>query len=255
MLTLTRHGRTLNFDDAGFKDTPYVYRPLARGKLYEERFLEYIRSLAKPGEYVDVGAHLGTHSIWFAAMCPSTRVHSFEPVSRYAEVVRRNVAANALGDKVTVHQTGLGAESGQASNYMSVEHQIGFVDDARQGVTETFPVLRMDDVVQGAVALIKLDVEGMEVEVLRGATRILAEHRPIIFAEAQDVAEAKAIAVLLAAFGYRPTSRVFNASPTYEFSTEPVSSWSRLRATGCGILPALRVARRMGGKLSRWARG
>jgi FkbM family methyltransferase len=255
MLTLIRHGRTLKFDDSGFKNTPYVYRPLTRGKMYEEPFLEYIRSLEKRGEYVDVGAHLGTHSVWFATMCPSTRVHSFEPIGRYAEVVRRNVAANALEDKVTVHQTGLGAEPGQATNYMSVEHQIGFVADAREGVTETFSVQRMDDAVQGPVVLIKLDVEGMEAEVLRGASRILTEHRPVIFAEAQSGPAARAIARQLALFGYERTSRVFNATPTHEYSTEPVTSWSRMRATRGGLLPVTRAARRLGAKLVRSLRG
>lgn len=230
MLTLQRHGQTLNFDDSGFSMLPYVYRPLATGKLYEEPFLEYIRALGKAGEYVDVGAHLGTHSVWFAKLCPATRVHAFEPVSRYAEVLRRNVAANQLDAKVSVHQAGLAAAPGQASNYMSPEHQVGFVDGPVAGVTERFDVFRMDDVVSGPVALIKLDVEGMEAEVLRGATRILAEHRPVIFAEAHGRAAAQALARQLAPFGYRPTWRIFNASPTYEFSTEPAGFRSAVRA-------------------------
>jgi FkbM family methyltransferase len=182
-------------------------------------------------------------------------VHSFEPVGRYAEVVRRNVAANALEDKVTVHQMGLGAEQGRATNYMSMEHQIGFVEGANEGVTETFPVQRMDDAVQGPVALIKLDVEGMEAEVLRGAERILTEHRPLIFAEAQSGAAATAIARQLAPFGYRRTSRVFNASPTHEFSTEPVTYWSRVRATRGGLMPVMRAARRLGAGLFRSPKG
>lgn len=245
MLTITRHGRTLRFDDTGFQDTPYVYRPLTRGRMYEEPFLEYIRSLGRTGQYVDVGAHLGTHTVWFAALCPSTHVHSFEPVSRYAAVLRRNLVANALTGQVTVHPMGLGAEPGQAANYMSVEHQIGFVAGARDGVTETFPVQRLDDVVDGPVALIKLDVEGMEAAVLRGATRILAQHQPVIFAEAQSAAAARELARQLAPFGYRPTSRVFNASPTHEYSTAPVTFWSRFRATRGGWSTVTRGLRRL----------
>ena len=255
MLTIHRHGRALRFDESGFTDTPYVYRPLTRGQMYEEAFLEYIRSLDRVGQYVDVGAHLGTHSVWFASLCRSTRVHSFEPVGRYAAVVRRNVLANSLEGKVTVHQTGLGAEPGQATNFMSVEHQIGFVAGVTEGVTETFPVQRMDDVVEGPVALIKIDVEGMEALVLRGATRILSEHRPRVFAEAQSVAAARVIAQQLAPFGYRPTSRVFNASPTYEYSTEPVTRWSRVRATRGGLAPLARAGRRLGASLFRRLKG
>jgi FkbM family methyltransferase len=221
MLTLKRHGQTLYFDDSGFSVMPYVYQPLITGRLYEESFLEYILSLGRVGEYVDAGAHLGTHSIWFAKMCPSTRVHAFEPVERYAMIVRRNALANSVDDKTTVHQKGLAATSGRATNYMSPEHQMGFAEGVATGVTESFDVVRMDDVIQGPVAVIKIDVEGMEVDVLRGAARILSEHKPVIFAEARSLAEAKAIARHLAPFGYRPTWRIFNASPTYEFSADP----------------------------------
>jgi len=252
MLTLVRHGRTLRFDDTGLAETPYVYRPLVRGRMYEEKFLEYIRSVGRDGQYLDVGAHLGTHSVWFATLCASTHVHAFEPVGRYAAVVRRNVIANGVEGKVTVHQTGLGAEPGEASNFMSVEHQIGFVDAAsRRGVVEKFTVRRLDDVVEGPVGVIKLDVEGMEAEVLRGAARILAEHRPLVFAEAQSVAAARIIAQQLAPFGYRPTARVFNASPTYEYSTSPVTAWSRFRASRAGLDPVLRSVRRVGARLVR----
>jgi FkbM family methyltransferase len=244
MLTLIRHGQTLNFDDSGFGDLPYVYTPLTAGKVYEEEFLEYVRSLGRVGEYVDVGAHLGTHSLWFAKMCPATRVHAIEPVGRYADVVRRNVAANELQAKVTVHQTGVARERGRATNYMSREHQIGFVDGDPVGVTECFDVVPMDDIVRGPVALIKLDVEGMEADVLRGAARILAEHRPVIFAEAQSWAAVGSIARALEPFGYQLTGRIFNASPTYEFSTDPLEGWAAARSAYARLHPLLYWGRR-----------
>jgi FkbM family methyltransferase len=251
MLTIRRYGQSLCFDDTGFTATRYVYRPLATGKLYEEPFLEYVRSLGRVGEYVDVGAHLGTHSVWFAAMCPATHVHAFEPVARYAEVARRNLIANGAGDKSSVHQIGLAARRGRATNYMSAEHQIGFGEAGAAGVTEGFDVDRMDDIVTGPVAVIKLDVEGMEVEVLRGATRILEHHQPVIFAESLSVATARRIARELAPFGYRPTWRIFNASPTYKFSTEAPRGWARARVAQAALALGLRAGRRVAAKARR----
>jgi hypothetical protein len=72
MLTVSRHGQTLHFDVTGFSAMPYVYRPLVEGKLYEEAFLEYVRSLGKVGQYVDVGSHLGMHSLWFTLAIPAS---------------------------------------------------------------------------------------------------------------------------------------------------------------------------------------
>jgi FkbM family methyltransferase len=220
VLTLDRHGQTLRFDDSGFTEPPYVYQPMLQGQVYEEQFLEHIRTAGRAGAYVDVGAHRATHTVWFATLCPSTRVHAFEPVGRYAEVVRRNVAANGLEDKVTVHQVGLSSEAGQATNFMSFPHQVGFMDEA-EGVTESFPVRRLDDVVRGPVAVIKLDVEGMEADVLKGARKILSRHRPTVYAEAWDADHAEVIRSVLAPYGYRPTGKVFNASPTYEYVAPP----------------------------------
>jgi FkbM family methyltransferase len=221
VLTFDRDGIVLHFDDDGFSETPWVYKPLLLNKVYEEHFLLTIREMAREGVYLDIGAHLGTHTVWFAAACPSTEVHAFEPIGRYADVVRRNVALNHLEGKVTVHQIGLSDHEGTAVNYMSPEHQFGF-DESGSGVDETFPTRRLDDVVQtGRVAVMKLDVEGMEAAALRGATRILKRDKPVVFAEAHNAEVAAETLAVLAPFGYVATGRVFNPTPTYEYIVPP----------------------------------
>jgi len=230
MYDVTLHGAEMHFVDDGFTSLPYVYRPLERGRVYEQVFLEHIRSLDRAGVYVDVGAHLGTHTVWFAKLCPSSQVHAFEPVRRYADVVRRNVEANHLTSKVVVHNIGLSDTAGEATNYLSPEHQIGFVDGDPEGVNETFQVRRLDDVVHGPVAVIKLDVEGMESSVLRGARRILSRHRPAVYAEAHTDEAAQSIEAELAPFGYRATGRIFNSMPTYEYLAPPRSGIEHLRS-------------------------
>ena len=252
MLTVTRHGRELKFDEEGCLETPYVYRPLTTGKLYEEPFLEYIRSLGVVGDYLDVGAHLGTHTVWFATMCPSAHVHAFEPVGRYADLVERNIAANGLQERVTLHRTGVGDVAGRASNYLSPEHQVGFVEGTGEGVVEEFPVVRLDDAVRGLVGLIKLDVEGMEATALIGARRILSKDRPVVFAEAHSAEAAKQLGKQLGRYGYRQTGRVFNASPTYEYAAPRRVGLERLRPAVV-LLPA--GIRRRIGRLRRRLRG
>lgn len=229
MLTVTRHGLELRFDDSGFDTPPYVYGPLLTGKVYEEAFLEHIRSLDRRGVYVDIGAHLGTHTVWFATMCPSTHVHAFEPVSRFADVVRRNVAANGLAGRVTVHQVGLSDEAGRATNRLSPEHQMGFDADA-DWAEESFDIVRLDrELGREQVAVMKLDVEGMEAHALRGAARVLSRSRPVVYAEAHSPEHVAEIAAVLKPYGYRASGNVFNASPTYEFVAPPCEGRERLR--------------------------
>jgi FkbM family methyltransferase len=229
MLTVERYGKKLQFDDDGFVEPPYVYGPLADGKVYEEKFLEYIREQQREGVYVDIGAHLGTHTVWFAVLCPSTRVHAFEPIARNVDMVRRNVVANGLENKVTVHHVGLSDTAGQATNTLGPEHQIGFVENAVAAV-ETFDVVRLDDVLKRErVAVIKLDVEGMEPAVLRGAARILTRWRPVIYAEAFNSKALAEIKQTLKPFGYTATGKVFNATPTFEFTAPPRPRYESLR--------------------------
>jgi hypothetical protein len=92
---------------------------------------------------------------------------------------------------------------------------VGFVADA-EPVNETFATVRLDELIQKPVALIKLDIEGMELMALKGAERLLLG-RPVVFAEAHSEEELDTMDELLGKRGYRATGRVFNASPTYEW--------------------------------------
>jgi FkbM family methyltransferase len=212
----TRHGTRMRFVAPGLKDVPHVLAPMLTGGFYEEPFLRYVRSLRLRGTYVDVGAHLGTHTVWFAMQCPAVHVHAFEPVNRYRSLLRENLALNALERTVTVHAIGLGAAPGRASNTLSSSHEVGFSTHPQERV-EWFEVGVLDALVREPVSLIKLDVEGMESMVLQGASRILEDDGPVVFAEAHGREQRQAILDVLAPAGYVATGRVFNETPTFEF--------------------------------------
>lgn len=219
MLTITRFGITSQFDTSPWVDDdelPTLYKPFLNGKFYEQAFLDHIRKLNLRGVYVDAGSCLGTHTVWFGMYCPSTHVHSFDPRERCARWTQMNVDANALTDKVTVHQVGLGAERDRTKSHLD-------------GIWEHFDVLPLDEVVRGRVVVLKIDVEGMEEQVLKGADRILRKHHPVVFAEAWGDDERAAIEAHLKRYRYHYTGRVFNATPTYEFVYEEPAPVKQLR--------------------------
>jgi FkbM family methyltransferase len=231
VLSVTRHDVTMRFADEGYTETPYVLKPMLEGKVYEEDYLQRIRDLGRAGVYVDVGAHLGTHTVWFAMQCPSTHVHAFEPVARFARAVRTNVELNGLSGQVTVHEVGLaGSRHGEASNHLSREHAVGMSTDEPVAFDVLFPTARLDDLVRDRVAVIKLDVEGMEPQVLAGARRILDRDRPEVFAEAFTAVEREALDRALRPYGYRNAGKVSGTGqPVFRFTAPPRVGVERLR--------------------------
>lgn len=213
MITFDFDGTQVCFDDTGLRPTSpgLVHGALYQGKFYEEAFLRYIQSLQVRGTYLDIGAFVGTHTIFFSLICGAERVHSFEPRPSVHARLAANVQLNDLTDRVTLHQVALTDTPGDLSLTFG-------------GKTNIVPGMRLDDLVSEPVALIKMDVEGMEPVVLDGARRLLRRSRPIVFAEAGTAPEYYAVRQAMKRHGYIPTGRVFNATPTYEFV--PVA-WQR----------------------------
>lgn len=214
MIELELDGRTVRFDDTGIDpDVPdVIYGSLRKGAFYEYTFLHYVRSLGLQGVYVDVGAYVGTHTVFFAMFCRATRVHAFEAQPVFHTRLVTNTGLNGLADDVRTHRVALSDRSGG-------EVTLTFDEE-----TAVAPVQRLDDLVDEPVAVIKIDVEGMEPQVIAGARRTIRRSHPVVFAEARTPAEYVAMCAELRRVGYRWTGRVFNASPTYEFVHVP---WQR----------------------------
>jgi FkbM family methyltransferase len=215
LIEVSYRGRSCLFDGApvkGLERPGIIYTALMNGKFYEHAFLDYIRSLGIEGVYVDVGACIGTHSLFFALMCPSTEVIAFEPRDHLYERIIRNAGLNDGGDKITAFQVALSETREEVTASL----------DGREWTLECRP---LDEVVSGRVDVLKIDVEGMETKVLAGAARTLKRWRPRVFAEAGQKTQYDALVECMARYGYAPTGRVFNATPTYEFIHRPPKRW------------------------------
>ena len=152
-------------------------------------FLELVR----PGStVVDVGANSGLFSLLAARRDPTVTVHAIEPVERVFSVLESNVALNGL-ENVTCHRFACSDRSGTATLHVPAGEPVpvmaslltGWPDTAATG--EEVGCRTIDDLVATAgitrVDVIKIDAEGSEDAVLRGAQRTLKEHRPFVLAE------------------------------------------------------------------------
>lgn len=144
--------------------------------------------LVGPGQVIfDVGAHIGWYALHVAARFPSARVFAFEPVNRSAELLRANVATNRMTN-ITVFDIGLSDCASKATMFVpdGVPTAASAADLTGRGKVEAVDFRRLDDVVcelEVAPAVIKIDVEGAELAVLRGAVETLKAHRPAVFCE------------------------------------------------------------------------
>ncbi len=164
---------------------------------------------------LDVGANIGNHTVYFGKILGLNTI-AFEPTPRSHAVLCKNIALNQLEGRVQALQIGAGTQAGRATVQTRDAANWGMnqLNDDSNGEIE---VKRLDDIARtGPVVLMKIDVEGMELDVLRGAAEILRADHPLLYIEAATDDQRQPIEAYLAAFGYRVAQR-FNATPTWLF--------------------------------------
>lgn len=174
-----------------------------------------LKTLLTDGDaFIDVGANIGDWTLSAAKLVgPAGRVLAFEPVPRMAEALRKSAWANRF-DQVRVFEAALSNRAGEAEFSVERENSGGsrlgrMQDDPGRTFSRcSVKVSTLDDVVRAealkAVALIKIDVEGFEAEVLQGGTRTLTELRPALYLETghEPREKRRIIGDLLAGSGY-----------------------------------------------------
>jgi FkbM family methyltransferase len=143
----------------------------------------------RPGDTViDVGAHVGTLAVPLAAKVGAGgRVVAVEASEAACELLADNVRRNGLEDRVTLHRALVTDRPGP---YVSadVEGNTGARHFAPVSSGEAIPCVAVDELAgplpsDRPLRLLKIDVEGMEVAVLRSARRTLETRRPLVYVE------------------------------------------------------------------------
>lgn len=185
------------------------------GEAVEE--LALLRQFIREGDTVlDIGANVGTHTVPFCqAVGRSGRVYAFEPQRVIYQVMVANVALNSALNGYCL-QAAVGAKPGRLKvPGVAYDHPgnfglVSFAWRRTEGLPmaggdtgEEVEVVTVDGLGLSACQLIKIDVEGMEPAVLRGARRTIAAHRPIIYMESFDDPPGRAARKYLRGLSYR----------------------------------------------------
>lgn len=211
VLRLEAHGREYKMHEF----TGKLANCMRAGKPYERKLLEHIYSQGFSGVAIDAGAHVGNHTMWMAVIC-GLKVVAFEP-GRFEDLCR-NIKLNGVEDQVKAYSYALSDKEEKLAYMGRGKFRPGPEDQA------TFETARIDDFGLKDVALLKVDVEGMEPKVLRGGEKTIRRCRPVIYAEEWGQDEHNAIAEVLEPWGYRMVHQFSGKE-----SRTPVGEWKFTR--------------------------
>jgi FkbM family methyltransferase len=135
---------------------------------------QFMRNFLKSGDiFVDVGGNVGTYAT-FAAGVLGCEVYTFEPNRESASILKNNVADNSLNESVHIYSVALGDIVGKVNftTGFRAKNRVLYGDENYEK-TEIVEVKTLDSLEIDAVRALKIDVEGSEISVLRGAIRTL----------------------------------------------------------------------------------
>lgn len=209
-------------DDNGFnrlKKSKYGYCLYNKFDMYVGKSIEYygeycddeakiFSQICKNGDtVVEVGANIGTHTLCLSSLVGNDgKVYAFEPQRIIFQTLCANIALNSILNTYT-YQLAVGSSSGVVTipniNYQDIGNFGGVsVNPLANG--EKVDLIKLDDFLEvDSLKFIKIDVEGMEIEVLKGAKRLINTFKPVLYIENDRIEKSQELIEFLWELGYR----------------------------------------------------
>ena len=157
------------------------------GKFYEQTELDALTALLPAAATVlDIGANIGNHALYLALFAGAARIVVIEPNPLALEALVGNVLANRLEGVIDLDHLGFGLGEADSAGWGMKPHDRNLGATKMQPGKGALQVRRGDDVFPDLMPdLVKIDVEGMEMEVLAGLEALIARARPILLVEVE----------------------------------------------------------------------
>ena len=168
--------------------------------LFHEVYLRHIYDIpgfipTKDEIIIDVGANVGDTSIYWAKLY-GAKVLAFEPLSESYEIIRANISLNILDDFITPYNLAL--DDGTDISFDIGGYMMNYsINSFKKIKTE-----RLDNFNFNNISMIKIDVEGFELHVLRGAIESIKRNKPRIIIETYSKELRKGTNEILSSVGY-----------------------------------------------------
>lgn len=185
----------------------YIFR---HKRFFEANILTYVKEnyLHQSMVYLDCGANIGNHTIFFSLVAKAKKVYAFEGLKDTYEILDKNIRLNNL-EQVKAYNYVLGAHEGYAEVSTYTDDNIGGTSFSETSESK-IKMIKIDDFdIEEKVDFIKMDVEGFEANVLRGMEQLLKRDRPILMIEIFDE-NYDEVSTLLNSYGYYQAEKISN---------------------------------------------
>ena len=195
-----------HFKVSVIKDDEWISKLLRDGCEWEHWMRQDLPHIYKPGtDLIDIGGNIGYVALMYSDYGP---VHTFEPL--FHQITNKNVQQNITRNPIQVHPYGLSSYEHTAEISVPARNDEGTCNYGMAALKgyenslykQEIQLKRLVDVYDGTPSLIKIDVEGHELEVIKGAEAIIAKHKPALYIEWFEPLENTDIYRLLQKYGY-----------------------------------------------------
>lgn len=222
-------GETYSFDFP--KPNDHIANMMRKaGSFYELDLLEAIRDREIKGIYIDVGAHIGNHSVYFLKETDASTVISIESFPGNYELLKKNIQRNCNKREeaaVFMQLRGIAGQAGQPVELIPPPSDNSGMASAVPAVVTGEVSFSLDSLVKylqlDRVDFIKIDVEKFELFVLQGAISILRHYHPVLAIEAVSDQEIEKQRAILSQLGYEMDPTSYGATPVHFWLWEETS--------------------------------
>ena len=165
-------------------ETDCIQRSMLGGSYWDMHAHRLIdKYIKRHAVILDIGANIGSHTIYWAMEREASKVYAFDPFNRVFDVLARNIELNSLQDRVFAFNVGLSDEETHAKSGNIFSGNLGstqfFKEENGDFILKTLDSFNITD----PIDLIKIDVEGHEVEVLKGGLNTITKNKPVLVIE------------------------------------------------------------------------
>lgn len=179
--------------------------------LHESEIFDTIKRLSLDNEVMyDIGAHYGWFSV--AWICSGGKyVEAFEPAKKNADIMMETILKNRFENHIKLHRIALSGKTQEEDLYLfnndssrNFINRSNEINNSQNFSIERVQTFQLDDYKNKLKKpdLIKIDVEGLEMEVLKGSKNLIIETDPSIVVEIHDLTNALEVANYLGSLGY-----------------------------------------------------